>query len=94
MKNNWWIFGTWQQKYLEKVENFSFHSVNLKKKCLKFWKFCQLSEPQNWILENLNSKPHMKCRGFQGLLLYDDNSNVTNVGNMDWVDLIEECKEK
>jgi hypothetical protein len=34
-------------------------------------------------LENLNSKPHMKCRGFQGLLPYDDNSNVTKVGNMD-----------
>jgi len=35
----------------------------------------------------------MKCRGFQGLLLFYDNSNVTKVGNMDRVDLIEECKK-
>jgi hypothetical protein len=39
MKNNWWIFGTWQQKYLEKVENFSFCSVNLRKNAWNFENF-------------------------------------------------------
>jgi hypothetical protein len=68
----------WQQKYLEKMRNFCFHNVHLRKNVEDFEilpSFRNLKTEK----KNPNSKPHTKCRSFQGLFTYVDNSNVTKV---------------